>query len=283
MDYKSYYEILGVETDASQEEIKKAFRALAQKYHPDKNPGDAASEEKFKEINEAYQTLSDPDKREAYNNSYVDLPEELLSNLFGYSNPFFRQPNGYVDLTFTDVFEGSTKNINVSYMTFKKEKNSSHGMRMNAIQEHATIEVKLPPGLWKGTVETEKEIDKRKVKLNLEMRLKVPEGYKVMPNGDVVRELNLTYPECVLGTEKEVENILGKQGKIKVPENTKPGSVLSVKNEGLPYGPWSANSRGNLLFEIKLLLPEIDLDDETKQLFKKLQTKLEHKKETNNE
>lgn len=62
MEKKSYYDILGVGKDASNDEIKSAFKKLALKYHPDHNPGDEAAAEKFKEINEAYQTLSDPQK-----------------------------------------------------------------------------------------------------------------------------------------------------------------------------------------------------------------------------
>jgi curved DNA-binding protein len=66
MEYKDYYQTLGVKRDAGETEIKKAFRKLAQQYHPDKNPGDKASEQKFKEINEAYTVLSDADKRSKY-------------------------------------------------------------------------------------------------------------------------------------------------------------------------------------------------------------------------
>jgi DnaJ-class molecular chaperone len=66
MDYKDYYKILGVSKGASTDDIKKAFRKLARKYHPDVNPGDKKAEEKFKEINEAYEVLSDPDKRRKY-------------------------------------------------------------------------------------------------------------------------------------------------------------------------------------------------------------------------
>lgn len=66
MEYKNYYDILGVDKNASQKEIKKAYRKLASKYHPDKNPDDSSAEEKFKEIGEAYEVLKDPEKRKLY-------------------------------------------------------------------------------------------------------------------------------------------------------------------------------------------------------------------------
>jgi DnaJ-class molecular chaperone len=66
MEYKDYYKILGVDRKASTEDIKKAFRRLARKHHPDVNPGDKSAEQRFKEINEAYEVLSDPDKRNKY-------------------------------------------------------------------------------------------------------------------------------------------------------------------------------------------------------------------------
>ncbi len=66
MEFKDYYKILGVDKKASQEEISKAFKKLARKYHPDLNPDDPSAENKFKEVNEAYEVLKDPEKRKRY-------------------------------------------------------------------------------------------------------------------------------------------------------------------------------------------------------------------------
>jgi curved DNA-binding protein len=72
MEYKDYYKILGVKKDASEKEIKKAFRRLARQYHPDVNPDDSQAEERFKEINEAHEVLSDPEKRKKYDQLGAD-------------------------------------------------------------------------------------------------------------------------------------------------------------------------------------------------------------------
>jgi curved DNA-binding protein len=105
MDYKDYYKILGVDKQASEKDIKKAYRKLATKYHPDKNPDDKAAEEKFKEITEAYEVLSDPEKRKKYEQLGANWEAFQQSGYdptqFAQGSPFGRGGGGH-----TFVFEG---------------------------------------------------------------------------------------------------------------------------------------------------------------------------------
>src|SRR5512143_3964496 len=96
MDYKDYYQILGVERAASADDVRKAYRKLAMQYHPDRNPGDKGAEDRFKEINEAYQVLSDPQKRARYDqlgSAYSNWQQRGGSpNDFDWSQWFSGQP-----------------------------------------------------------------------------------------------------------------------------------------------------------------------------------------------
>ncbi len=99
---KDYYAILGVSQDATDEELKRAYRKLAIKYHPDRNQGDKDAEEKFKEINEAYSILSDPTKRAQYD-QFGSVDENISSSNFGYSSAF-DDIFGNISSMFGDIF-----------------------------------------------------------------------------------------------------------------------------------------------------------------------------------
>jgi DnaJ-class molecular chaperone len=108
MDYKDYYKVLGVAKEATTDEIKKAFRKLARKYHPDVNPGDKKAEEKFKEINEAYEVLSDPDKRKKYDTLGPNWQEQFgpQFNRRTYTNAYRPSAADFDSNTgFSDFFE----------------------------------------------------------------------------------------------------------------------------------------------------------------------------------
>src|SRR5437762_12042532 len=115
MAKRDYYEVLGIDRNSSEDEIKKSYRKLAIKYHPDKNPGDKTAEEKFKEIGEAYEVLSDPQKRAAYDqyghSAFDPRSRGFRPGAGGFHDPFevFREvfsSGGGGGSIFDDLFGG---------------------------------------------------------------------------------------------------------------------------------------------------------------------------------
>jgi len=102
MSKRDYYEVLGVQKNASDSEIKKAFRNLAKDNHPDKNPNDQAAETRFKEINEAYETLKNPQSRSAYD-QFGHAAFEGAGGRGGFSN--FDFTNAFSDIFGSDIFD----------------------------------------------------------------------------------------------------------------------------------------------------------------------------------
>lgn len=282
MSAQNYYDILGISEESSQDEIKKAFRTLAHQYHPDKNPDSADAENMFKKVNEAYQVLSDPDKRKAYDASLVpQTPEDEAFNFFRRSvrvpneqdimNMFVRrlQTNGFVNLSFREVIEGCQKKIPVFFV----ERSFSEDKKMIEVKKEGVITQSLPPGLWNGIVHVEADFDGKKELLNIQVGLDVPDGYSVLRGGDVVQELVLSYPQSILGGVVSVKNLFGEPERLSVPANTHPGALICVKGQGLPRAPKNSE-RGNLLYSVSVDIPE-EVDEETKIILEQLQKKLE--------
>lgn len=151
---KDYYEILGVRRDATQEEIKQAYRKLAMKYHPDRNPGNKEAEEKFKEISTAYEVLSDPKKREIYDRrGQVGLDDigfegfkntediftrfgSIFGDIFGFGDSFFEAASSErrgedlrtkMTITFREAALGTTKRITLQKPVICKSCNGEGG------------------------------------------------------------------------------------------------------------------------------------------------------------
>jgi molecular chaperone DnaJ len=116
IDFKDYYQILGVDRNADEKALRSAFRKLARKHHPDINPGDSSAEERFKEINEAYEVLSDSDKRKLYDRYGEDWQRYRDAGFTGEEQPFTRgtgSPGGYED--FGSWFTGQNGGQSGSY------------------------------------------------------------------------------------------------------------------------------------------------------------------------
>jgi len=301
MDYKDYYKVLGVEKTASKDEIKKKYRKLAQKYHPDKNPGNKQAEEKFKEISEANQVLSDDEKRQKY--------DQLGSNW----NQFQQGGGGGFDFSqFTgqrggrsrhsgmeDMFGGSGRfsDFFESFFGggFQDDPRMARGNRQTKGRDYeAGINIHLSDA-YHGT-STILNVDGQKIKVNLApgvthgqlLRLKgkggkSPDGG---PDGNIILKINIinntkfeldntdlhTTTEvdlytAVLGGKLTIETLKGPMS-INIQKETPNGKILRLKGLGMPvYG--KAGSFGDLYIKLQVSLP-VNLSPKETELFKQL-------------
>ena len=138
---KNYYEVLGISKTASADEIKKAYRNLAFKYHPDRNSGDKAAEEKFKEINEAYDVLSDEKKRADY-----DSFGTSNSHYSGTNNSYNRNNDFTNEETFWNWFNGNTTNSygrNNSYRNYYYQSTNSYNKKEDYVSKKSLFKTLL--------------------------------------------------------------------------------------------------------------------------------------------
>ncbi len=286
---KTFYDILGVSRKASQDEIKKAFRKLAVKHHPDAG-GD---EQKFKEISEAYETLSDEAKREEYDQRllYGGIPSGdfggsggrnrgyasagfsgNFSDMFGdfdigsfFGGSARNMPQKgqdvalNVDVTAKEGFEGSTRNV--SYRL-------SNG-------DVETVKVTIPAGAQNGGKFRYKKRGEFGYnggeRGDLIVTTKVAQHPVFKREGADVRiEVPVTYTEAALGATIEIPTPEGKNVRIKVPAGSQDGKTFRIKDMGVPNIK-RKGTRGALYATIKVSVPT-DLSKEEKELLKKLES-----------
>lgn len=281
MEYKDYYKILGVERKASADDIRSAYRKLAMKYHPDKNPGDKKAEDKFKDINEAYQVLSDEQKRARYDqlgSAYSDFRTSGGRPGDFRWDDWFQQQGGGQRGSADDVFGGGGATFSDFFRTIFGEavRSSARGQQMQqetGYQQDLSITFQEA---YEGTMR-QLQTNSRKLQVRIPAGVKTgskvrvagagPEGtdlYLVIQIEDENRferdgsNLTTTSPVSVftliLGGEAEVDTPNGKI-KLNIPAGTQPEQVFRLAGRGMPHLK-SPTTKGDLFVKLKVQIPK---------------------------
>jgi len=305
MEYKDYYKILGVDRSANKNEIKRVYRKLALKYHPDRNPDNPQAEEKFKEINEAYQVLSDPEKRARYDQlgeSYTQWQARgAPSGGFQWDDWFTTSPGGGANVSredledllgsefsefFRRIFGGMygsgtrqqgqrTRNSQVRGPEYQQKVAISlaeafHGTTRRLEFQDRKLEVKIPPGARSGTkVRVPGALTTAGGEKNdLYLVLEVADDPRYEREGD---HLHTTVPinlyTAVLGGEVTVPTLSGNI-LLTIPPGTQPDQVFRLAKRGMPQVK-DPQTHGDLFVRVKVQIPQ-KLTPQQKQLFEKL-------------
>jgi DnaJ-class molecular chaperone len=244
----SFYEILGVAEDATQEQIKSSYRELAKKYHPDKNPGDSVAEAKMKEVNEAYSTLSNPEARAEYDRKLrgenVRFPQNFTELFRSYIRHQSQILEINVRISLKEVLEGGTR---TKTFIVNRIKEVNGNFESDPIEYSHTFD--FPPGC-RDNVALSYSFNVEKIPCTLRVYFFVDGTDLMFDNlGNVLVDLPVDYPTLILGGTKSVSLLDGEKKDLKIPPGTSPFTKISVSNQGIPRTPGS-KVRGNLLFRI---------------------------------
>ena len=279
----NYYEMLGVTKNASSSEIKKAYRTLAIKYHPDRNLGNKAAEEKFKDINEAYEILSDQTRRSQYDQSLNRKPFKGGIGNFGRSNnnasnnrggtTTQRQTRQRVDPR--DFRPGVTKRERVvsnrstrrdieAKLTLGLDEAYRGGKRKIRLEDGRSLEVDMPIGMVNGQRIRLKGQGLDGGDLYLKITVARHPFFEIQGE-NIYCQIPVTPTEAILGSAIEVPTIDGLV-KVSVPNGVRSGQRLRLANKG--YFDKSGN-RGDQLVEIQIVAPK-DISSAEKELYQRL-------------
>ena len=293
MNYRDYYDILGVSREASDDEIKRAYRKLALKYHPDRNPNDKKAEEKFKEINEANQVLSDTDKRAHFDrlgSAYSQWEQGGAQGGFNWCDWGSAGP-GNVRVEYSGDMGGFSDFFQQIFGDGGFGRSGARQMRPQAYEQAVTIsleeayrgssrqmnvngkklEVKIPAGASTGT----------KVRMrgagpsspngqasDIYLVIEVATDPRFTRKGNNLHsEVDLDLYTSVLGGELAVPTMNGDL-KLNIPAGTQPGQSFRLSGKGMPHLK-DPKKFGDLYAKAKVRIPKT-LSDQEKDLFSQL-------------
>ncbi len=299
MEYKDYYNILGVDKKATQNEIKKAFRALAVKHHPDKNPDNKDSEEKFKVVNEANEVLSNPGKRKQYDELGANWKHYGQAANQAENNPYGRASNGqYRDGGNSSFGNSGGEDFSDFFEQFFAGKAS--GGRRSQERKGGDYETEMEISLEEAYQGTSRIIQLENEKLRITtkpgaytgQRLRIKgKGAKgsseqhhgdlfvrilVKPNSQFTCKGNDLYITntvdlytAILGGDTIVKTLSG-QVKVKIAEGTQSGKTIRLKGKGMPVYE-KPDTFGDLYVQIHVQIPD-KLTDKQRTIFEQLKS-----------
>jgi curved DNA-binding protein len=306
MQFKDYYQIMGIQRDATQDEIKRAYRKLARKYHPDvsKEPD---AEEKFKEIGEAYEVLKDPEKRAAYDQLGENWQQgQEFNPPPGWQDGFEFRGGGYTEADaahFSDFFE----DLFGQASAYGQQGRRQRGYQVKGEDHHAKVAVSLEDafhGAERSITLKVPEVDQgghlvtRDRTLNIKIPKGISQGQRIRLRGqggpgvgeaepgdlyleiDLIphpvykvdgRDLHFDLPvtpwEAALGAQVSVPTLGGKVD-MKIPAGSQSGTRLRLKGRGLP-----GKTAGDQFAVLKIVTPEARTETE-KEIYRKMQQEM---------
>ncbi len=302
MQYKDYYKTLGVSKTATEDEIKKAYRTLVKKYHPDKNQGDKKSEDKFKEVSEAYEALGDSEKRKKYDNfgnqTHFSGGYDFDPSQYGFSSDNVRyeynSAGGRSDF-FNTFFSGSDFDLGDIFSSFgasgSRRQRTYDGNDIeseieitpeeghNGVEKRIALQTesgvknitfKIPKGVGEGErirLKNQGGVGANGGKTgNLHMKVKfVPSRNFEKRGNDLYTTVNIYPWDAALGTKMNVKTLDG-QIKVNIPKESQTGKKIRVSGKG--YAGRN-QKQGDLYIEIKIVNPT-GITAKMKELYQKM-------------
>ena len=286
MQFRDYYKILGVSKQASESEIKQAYRGLARKYHPDVNPGDQSAERNFKKVNEAHEVLSDQNKRSDYDKSGVNWrhpgPKDHRTNSTYTNSDFSSARHGSRDINpdhENDILGGQPfpDFVRTFFSESLRSRQSGINSRPQILEislkqafygatqklsyrngEHTRhVDIRIPPGVTNdsliniprsGPMAQRRELFKLRIKI-------APNPTFELRGRNIIRSASVSLLTAVLGGTIETTGLDGSTFQLKIPAGTQNDQIFRIKGKGMPA--IGKNSQpGNFLISVKIKIPK---------------------------